>query len=322
MENSDVNVNNLLLDELFDFTKEDVAKILNYMGLLSLEDKGLVETMERYIYFSGDEQEVYTKEERTFISIIDNVFIYNESLKKIENGHIPCRIIATEFEYFDELKGALFFMKEINKAIDGFNLFIIKINHKVFVGMRMFDKDTDCLLSKPLEYYKDFSEMYGQLSFVNNSDRFIDYYQSLLLALDDSKDCFRDYDQDVIIRKGIQYDYLNELNDIGNLYDLDFTKERERYYNSFDDFADDNFYAKVKEKMSDLDFIKSTKTNSMELLFDAEEMLEMSRKTYETNVKLEDNLHIESEDDAIEEMSDYMDDPEELIKHLRKIKGI
>lgn len=113
--------------EVFEFTVEEISQVFEYMGLTSIKETCYVEPMEKYIFLHGDEQEVYKKEERNFIESIGGIYIYREVHKKTKRGVMPCRVIAAEIDAIDEIKDVLFFMKEVNKAVGGFTIFLLKL---------------------------------------------------------------------------------------------------------------------------------------------------------------------------------------------------
>ena len=111
--------------EIFEFTRENITHVLEYMGLMNTYESCEIESMDKFIFLHGDEQEVYNKEERDFIKSVGDIYIYKEFYKRTKRGVIPCRIIAAEISDTNEVKIPLFFMKEINKAVSGFNIFFL-----------------------------------------------------------------------------------------------------------------------------------------------------------------------------------------------------
>lgn len=318
--------NKVPLYELFDFTIEEVTVVLEYMGLIDTKSTCKEESMKKYIFIHGDDQEIYNKEERDFIESVGDIYIYEEFYKKTKHGTMPCRIIAVEINAVDELRSTVFFMKEINKAIHGFTIFFIKVNEQLFIGMRVFNKNAkdDCLLSKPIETFEDFEEISERLYFIVDGDDFIDYYASLALAIEYKKESFECYDTQIIKKRGIQYQYLQMLDDIGKIYRLNLAGEISRYYTSFEVVNEYDFIEEFKSVCTELEFIESFKENIIEILFEAEEMVQLANKTEEEN-----NLFIETTKDEVKQeydntfdMKEYLSDPELMIKMLKKRKGI
>lgn len=311
--------------EIFEFTEEDIAHVLECMGLVNAQESCQIEPMDKFIFLHGDEQEVYNKEERDFIENVGEIYIYKEFCKKAKRGIITCRIIAAEVNGVNEIKNSLFFMKEINKAIGGFTIFFIKAGVNFYIGIRAFNKDEndDCIISKSIVLVEDFEEMADKLSYVTDSDDFIDYYRTLVDAIEENNLALTDYDRQIEIKRGIQYSYLNILSEISHIYKVSFSGEIERYYKSFEGIEGNDYLSIVKESIAELSFIKSFKANTMEMLFEADEMMELAKKTEEENEifignQNEKNYNEENNSD----MMKYLDNPELMIKMLKQRKGI
>lgn len=311
--------------KIFEFTEEDIAHVLECMGLVNAQESCQIEPMDKFIFLHGDEQEVYNKEERDFIENVGEIYIYKEFCKKAKRGIITCRIIAAEVNGVNEIKNSLFFMKEINKAIGGFTIFFIKAGVNSYIGIRAFNKDEndDCIISKPIVLVEDFEEMADKLSYVIDSDDFIDYYRTLVDAIEENNLALTDYDRQIEIKRGIQYSYLNILSEISHIYKVSFSGEIERYYKSFEGIEGNDYLSIVKESIAELSFIKSFKANTMEMLFEADEMMKLAKKTEEENEifignQNEKNYNEENNSD----MMKYLDNPELMIKMLKQRKGI
>lgn len=313
--------------EIFEFTGEDIAHVLEYIGLVNAKESFQIEPMDKFVFLHGDEQEVYNKEERNFIQSVGEMYIYREFHKKTKHGVMPCRVIAAEINAVDELKDALFFMKEINKAIGGFTIFFIKAGIDYYIGARDFNKDLkdDCMISMPIVLVKDFEEIAYKLSYISQSEEFIEYYNSFVEALAFSKIDLIDYDTKIIIKRGIQYSYLNMLNKISHIYKVNFAGEINRYYRSFENTDRMDYILMVKERMYELSFIKSFKANTVEMLFKAEEVEQLAIKAEAENDVIIEKGSISnnvSDEESDSEMKEYLDDPELMIKILKKRKGI
>lgn len=313
--------------EIFEFTREEIALVFEYMGLMNAQESCQIEPMDKFIFLHGDEQEVYNKEERNFIESVGNMYIYREFHKKTKRGTMPCRIIAAEINAVDEVKNSLFFMKEINKAIGGFTIFFIKADTDYYIGIRAFNKDLkdDCIISMPIVLVDDFEEIAYKLSYVSQSEDFIDYYNSFVEALEFSKQDLIDYDTQIMTKRGLQYSYLNMLNEISHIYKVNFIGEIDRYYRLFENNERKEYLSIVKESISELSFIESFKANTMEMLFEAEEMEQLAIKTEEENdefIEKQSTDNSVNNEESDSKMKEYLDDPELMIKMLKQRKGI
>lgn len=319
--------NKVPFHEIFEFTVEEISQIFEYMGLMDTKEICHVEPMEKYIFLHGDEQEVYKKEERNFIKSIGNIYIYREFYKKIKRGVMPCRVIAVEIDAIDEIKDVIFFMKEVNKAIGGFTIFFVKTGTDYYIGIRAFNNNVkdDCIISKPIYLYEDFEVIAEKMMFVSPSDDFVEYYSTLLEALEYEKGTLTDYDAQITKKRGVQYAYLNLISEISHIYNINLSAEIERYYASFEDERTDDYQTIVKEKLYELGFIESFKVNTMEMLFEAEEMVQLVIKTEEEHNILISNknmVNLEENTESEDEIKEYLDDPEVMIKLLKQRKGI
>lgn len=311
--------------EIFEFTEEDIAHVLECMGLVNAQESCQIEPMDKFIFLRGNEQEVYNKEERDFIENVGDIYIYKEFCKKAKRRIITCRIIAAEVNGANEIKNSLFFMKEINKAIDGFTIFFIKAGINFYIGIRTFNKDEndDCIISKPIVLVEDFEEIVDKLYYVTDSDDFIDYYRTLVDAIEENNLALTDYDRQIEIKRGIQYSYLNVLSEISHIYKVSFSGEIERYYKSFEGIEENDYLSIVKESIAELSFIKSFKANTMEMLFEADEMMELAKKTEEENEIFIGNQNEKNHNEENNsDMMKYLDNPELMIKMLKQRKGI
>lgn len=78
-----------------------------------------------------------------------------------------------------------------------------------------------------------------------------------------------------------------------------------------------DYLSTVKESISELSFIESFKANTMEMLFEAEEMVQLAIKTEEEHEAFIEKQNADSSDNNEEsnyDMKEYLDDPELMIK--------
>lgn len=317
--------NKVLLSDTFDFTIDEVTTVLRNIGLINENNVCREEQMERYIFLYGDEQEVYNREERKFIEGVGNIFIYREFHKKTKRGTMPCRVIAAEIETIEPLKSILFFMKEINKAIGGYTVFFIKANREFYIGMRLFGHDVkeDCMVSGPIVTCEDMEEICDRLMFVPDCDDFVSYYSAMASAIEYTSEKYVDYDTQIIKRRGIQYQYLQMLSDIEKIFGLSTSKEKIRYYDSFELESEKDFPCLLKDIYSELNFIESFRANTVEMLFEAEEMVQLATRTEEeNNLFLANNIEKQEIKEYALEIKAHLEDPEMMIKLLKKKKNL
>ena len=102
-------------------------------------------------------------------------------------------------------------------------------------------------------------------------------------------------------------------------------REKERYRQIFEESQVVSFAALLEEVEDGLSFIKSNKINTYEMLYDANEMIKQAEEAEAENDKLAIQAALEnpvSEDVHDTEAEALLDDPEEMIKLLKKRRGI
>lgn len=307
--------------ESFDFTIYGVSEVLNNMGLIDDRRSCREELMERYVFLSGNEQEVYNQQERNFIASVGNILIYRDFYKKTRHGIIPCRVIAAELDSKEPMRTCIFFMKEINKAIGGFSIFFLKVGIEFYVGMRSFNQDSkeDCVISRPVVTCEEMEDITGRLLLVPYFDDFVNYYQAMISAIEYSEMLDDDYESQIIKKRGIQYPYLQMLTDLEQYCGMSASKEIRRYYDCFEEHPHIVFANVLKDVQDELSFVKSTRVNTIEMLFAAEELSQSAARIEEEQKQFVDSQKTNTDDLWSDEMETYLGDPETMIKLLKKM---
>lgn len=314
--------------ELFDFKKEDIGCILQYLGLIDTREECKYMSMSQYVFLYGDENEVYNKEERLFIESVEDIYVYGDFIKKLNGRDMTCRIIAAQINSEDDIKSAIFFMKEINKAIGDFTIFFIKNKFNYYFGARAFNMNekNDCIISKPVYTHEDFEVIADRFLYIPDTNDFIEYYNSIVDAL-----FVDEYDQfayDSIITEKIEnkFEEFLMLNDTSIRYNSCFIGKFKKDYLISECETSISHKDAVLSAMAELDFIKSFKSNTTELLFGAEAMAQKSVLDNTENdefndLQLKDNS-TKNNDQLDFEIQNCLEDPEKMIKLLKQRKGI
>lgn len=298
-----------------------VSDFLEKSGLLQDKQLCMTEELQRLIFLHGNQEEVYTVIERKFIEQVGDVYIFPEFNKKTKRGNMPCRFIAVDLsKWQDDIYNAVFFMKIIIKAFSGFSLFVIKSNDGIHLGARLFDKTEwkNCTLSKV-------DDLYGILAglvWENDTGDFFDFYNSVIEAIAPVVDNHIGYEEKILKSRGVQAGYIDMLNEIENIYGESILHELERYRDTFEEVEEQGFAEIVEECMEDLKIIRSTKVNTIEMLFEAEELEKIAEKTEEQrHIGFESFIDSNGESDykVFEELDD---DPEMIIKKLKSLRGL
>lgn len=313
--------------ENIDFTTEEISDLLISMGLINGKKKCREEDLERYIFLYGNDQEIYGTDERSFIEGVGSVYIYKDISRKTNRGTIATKIFAADLcQFEDGIRSCFFFMKVINKANDGFNIFLLRTREGFFMGCRLYDKDIykNCTLTEAIRFESQLEELMDRLISLPSTGEFIPFYSSIVEAIE-YKDVFLlDYDSKIKLKRGVDFAYLDMLSDMENVYHINLSYAKEMYYKSFEEkegVIDNNDYAVVRDE---LNYIRSNRTNSLEMLFEAEEMALLANEIEQENEQIlllkEETTNRDSENDKM--LREHLDDPELMIKMLKAQKGL
>lgn len=316
----------LLSDSIY-FTPEEITNILLDMGLIGMNEICHVEDLEKYIFLYGNEQEIYGVEERSFIECVGSVYIYNDINRKTNRGTIATKIFAADLSRFnDGVKSSFLFMKVINKANDGFNVFLFKTADGFYLGCRLYDKDVykNCTLTEAIRTEIEYAEVMERLLYLPNTCEFIPFYSALVEAIQHRKAYLLDYDLKIKLKRGVNFSYLDMLSDVEKIYHISLEQAKEEYYESFEQ---KEIIPRDEECISiieGLKFIKSNRANTLEILFEAEEMELLANQAEAENDEVKQKTYEIADTDTPmeEEIKQYLNDPEMMIRMLKEKKGI
>lgn len=316
-----------LLLENIDFTTEEISDLLTSMGLVNGREKCRVEDLEKYIFLYGNDQEIYGAEERSFIEGVGSVYIYDDISRKTNRGTIATKIFAADLcQFEDGVRSCFFFMKVINKANDGFNIFLFRTRDGFFVGCRLYDKDIckNCTLTEAILFEEQLEVLNDRLNSLPVTGEFIPFYSSLVEAIEYRDTILLDYDLKIKLKRGVNFAYLDMLSEVESVYHVNLSYAKEMYYKSFEakeGLVNNSDYEVVRDG---LNFIISNRTNTLEMLFEAEEMALLANETEQENEQIlrlkEETTNRDSENDAM--LKEHLNDPELMIKMLKAQKGI
>jgi hypothetical protein len=310
-------------------TVKDITQALIETGLVIDSHPRLICSMDKLVYVYGETSEIYSQNEIYFTEQVDEVMVYSDFDKKLNKGSISCRVIASKFKSkgHEALRDCISFEKIVNKALDGFNMFFFVTGECVFFGCRIFDNSVkrDCIISTPIKDEIELEQIQSELFFIAEKENFIDFYNQYVYAIT-SINSYSDTYDDVIIRKrGMQFSYIDEVDKIGRDIGMDMSKEIERYWQMFETKQELSFSDLMEEVEESLSFIKSNRVNTYEMLFEAEEALRQAEASEAENAKMK-QLTLEDFQNEYytedEEAKSLLDDPESMIKYLKKRRGL
>ncbi len=306
------------------FEEENITLILNKIGLLSNHSKCVVERFERFVFLRSNQDEIYNKQERRFIENVDKIYVYPDYYKRTKKGNMPCRIIAADLSDGGEsFYNGVAFMKLVNKAFPGFGVFLLKLNDGLHFGCRLFENDgcKDCTLSET-GYFRNIA---SEIFWCDDGNDFISYYSSMVEIISQRFGTANilDYDQEIRKRRGINYSYLDLMHLIQYDCKVDTSKERERYVEFFDKKLEYYFQQELSWCLEELKNIKSTQVNTLEMLFEAEELGKIVSKAYQKDQDILDKLELDEQDSSnVNIYEQFRDNPEMMIKMIKIQKGI
>lgn len=313
-----------------DFSEKALTDIILSAGLTSEKRPKYSGTMEKLVFMYGENSEVYSPAEIRFIERIEDVVVYPDFTKTLNQGNMVCRAIATKFNCsgHDALRACVSFEKIIDKALDGFNIFFFVTEDNVYFGCRVFDKSgkKDCELSNPIASEYDFEQLVDELAFLTGLDSFMEYYGQFRMMITEGQNENEDYEHMIMRRRGMQMSYLDDICSLEHDMGVNMSKEKERYWRMFYDEPEESFGSLLEEVEESLSFIKSNRVNTYEMLFEADEMMRQADETEAENARLAAQAALQNREDtdseSDEEAKALLDDPEAMIKLLKKRRGI
>ena len=305
-----------------EFSPQQVTAFLLEVELLPKWTNCLEERFEKFVFLNGNQDEVYSSEERKFIKDVDIIYIYPEFHKKTKKGNMACHIFAADLsDNKDFVKTGVTFMKIINKSVPGFSIFLLKLFDGMHLGCRIFDQIDwkDCTLSE----VDTLDQIVDQIYYIDEQDEFISYYTMFTEAIMPKDNWSIDYDEKVRNKTGIDIGYLSILNQLEKGYGISVEYARTKYVNSFNNKEQSRYKYELDECLEELRYIKSNKLNTIEILFEAEEMEMLAIDSYQRSQKIVDAIKDEDNKSIdLQLLEKYKNDPEAVIKILKSQHGI
>lgn len=318
------------LDDLVgsNWSVDTVANALGAAGIVEKDVPSYYGEMGRLIFMHGNPNEVYSSQELGFIDSVKEVIMFPEFNKRMHDSNMACRTFSVRITEtgFDAIASCIAFEKIINKAFDGFNIFCFSTEESIHFGCRLFaSKEGDCTLSAAIKKEMEFEQIIDDLSFIADNDDFIDCYRQIDNIISANIEELEDYEQMILRRRALRSTYVEEIDKLAKDIGADASIEKERYWDLYcGDEKEMTFKTLLEEVEESLSFIKSTRINPYELLFEAEETekkAEEVEKQHETIAK-EINDEADDVEEDEEDLTQLLNDPEEMIKLLKKKKGI
>lgn len=305
-----------------EFSADTVANLLLPIGFLKEKVTQYAGSLDIYVFLHGNADEVYTKAEIDFIDTVDKIFVFSEFYKKTRKSIISCRVIATRMDYQDALSAGIAFTKIINKACDGLNLCFIMTEEGFLLTCRNFNERSDngYYISEFIKTAEQYESLVYELMYAPMNESFVEYYSYMKDVIR-----YRINDKRYGRNRGIPYYYIETLQEIERDLHISFSGEIERCFWMPEDETEITYAKRVEECEEYLFKIESSKVNTIEMLFEAEEMERLASEAEQKNAQILHNNAREIDNNMIEidcETKDLLDNPEKMIKLLRKERGL
>lgn len=314
-----------VLNAYQDYSVDLVADFLLPTGLLIDRTTQYLGNLDRFVFLKGNMSEVYSKPEIDFIDGVNDFCVFEAFFKRTRKGLIPCRVVSAKIANMDIILAGIAFTKIMNKALDGMNIgFVISEEGILFTG-RLFEQGNNigCFVSDRIRTEEQYDEIVSELIFGDLYDGFIEYYSYIKNVLHYTEKIiqYREVKRD---SHRIPYAYIEELQSLEKNIGVSFAKEIERSFFENEESQELPYCEKVKECEEYLFKIESSRVNTMEILFEAEEMERLTLETEKRNDEMlqQSNANDNEANVIDDETKALLDNPGEMIKMLKKKRGI
>lgn len=313
-----------------DLIEEDswtaIVQRLTDLGIMPENHNYYLGDMKKYVFLFGNSQELYSDNELNFIDSVSDIIVSDTFYKEARKENIPCRSIVANLSSCEyQISAAVAFMKIMSKACDGFNIFFILISNALLVGCTVLGskEKRNYTLADPIQSADDYLELEQNLIFAPEDGDFFKYYRymyELFLPLEP----VRETSYQRLDHIGSIYSYLETLEYIHKVLHININGEVRR--------VEESRSAKIEKRFGDLldDIdsllfeIKSSRVNTFEMLFDAEEAERQAIENERANEEIyeKNRSHYDTQIEISDRTRDLLSDPEELIKLLKEKKGL
>lgn len=307
------------------YSVDTVAELLLPTGLLIDKSTQYAGTFEKFVFLNGNKEEIYTRQEIEFISAVGDIAVFTEFYKEAKRGLIPCKVVVTRNSILDPVEFSIAFTKIINKASDGFNICVVFSEEGIILTCRAYDSvGNNYYLSDIIKTYDQMEELYDDLMYSLDCNGFIEYYSYVRESIRFKTAAVEYPTRNRKIHRPA-YAYMDELWEIEHDTGISFAAEIERCFWGLEEQYEETYADCVAEADEYLFKIESSRINTMEMLFEAEEIEKLATEAERRNETMLMQNNAENENDSEEidtETKALLDDPESMIKLLKKKRGI
>lgn len=252
--------------------------------------------------------------------------VFTEFHKETRRSVIPCRVVAVRNTHFESLDFSIAFTKIINKASDEFNICVVVSEEGIIFTCRAYDDSTanNYYISDILKNYEQIEEIYDGLMYSTDYDGFVDYYSYIRESIQFKTDT-ADHLSKFKNTHRLAYAYMDELWEIENATGLNFSRKIERCFWGLEKQRKETYADRVADADEYLFRIESSRINTMQMLFEAEEVEKLALEAERRNetMLMQNSAEDENKSEEIDtETKALLEDPESMIKLLKKKRGI
>ena len=319
----------IFYDLLACYSVEQAGAFLQGCYLMGESDALEASSFNQLVYKSGNQSEIYTKKERDFIHSWKSSVGVHSFLKSSGGKNVPCRCIAAHLDdTTDVLLQVLAFMKICNKALDGFNTFFFV--HKTGIQFGCLQANTvsesECLLTPVLDSHVDWDEFHYSFLYRDDQEDLFGYIRGIINTFAMLPECIINHEPATMLQ---YYSFCRFSDDdpadlvaervVRKGVELSLSK------GSFDSQVktSEAFEQDVQTCLSILEYIKSNRVNTLEMLYEAEEAeAQYFSGSGVTERGSENNQPIDEANPALPAPAELFEDPIELVKKLKSDRGI
>ena len=309
---------------------DDITDILCGLELITNDISPEIIDFEKLVFLYGEKDEVYCREEIDIIENTKEIYRYSQFYKKTAKSIVHIKVYYVNLRNnINQIQTVVGILKILNKAfINEFPIVLFETDIGLVLGCRKFSiEETDnCIFTDFITNKKELINTINSFCEVRATDNFNQYYSDIYEAVCFKEDISSPIEDRIKRSRGIDYDYIESLQEIEDIYGIDFSKEIENYIDFYEKDDEDNYFQyndELQEAVNDLKYIKSNKVNPMELLFEAEEYSKLSNSKEETinNVVFANNDN-DTSNNVDENQFKEISNPEEMVKLIKKMKGL
>lgn len=329
MNTQDAMIETAYDDLIGSYSAQHSCAFLQASWVLDENASFLTKSFSRMVFSEGNSHEIYTKRERDYITRINSEVDYYCYTKQSRRGTIDCCTVSIDFSFSaDPLYDGIEFMKIFNKAFDGFNVYLFVCDNGVHIGCSCIKSSKiarDCVMSPLITSIINWELLENELLYRNDSDDFYEYYSGVINMINGIRCCFRCEPEE----KYPTYYFYNDCDDdpadklcklpIEECFSSNYNDSPSKPYNGFDEAL---FDSEMECCFENLEFIKTSRVNPLEMLFEAERALEESNIAEQQHTNSSYAPLTDSGQSNANENFELLDDPIALMKRLKQERGV